>query len=176
MTGEMVNIGKILKTHGYRGEVKVLPLTDFPERFEGMEQVWVEGPGKKGFLRIEYYRSHGGYLLFKFRGFDSKEQAACLVNGFLQVREEEVHPLPAGTYYVFQLVGLDVYDQEIGYLGKIKYIIETGANDVYVVTGPEYEEVLLPAIKQVVLGVDLEEGIMQVRLLPGLLEMGRKRR
>ena len=111
-------------------------------------------------------------LLFKLAGVDTVEAAAGLVKGLLQVSEEELHPLPEDTYYVFHLLGLEVDDLDKGYLGKVTEVLPTGANDVYVVKGERYGEVLIPAIKDVVLDIDLANRRMRVKLLPGLINEG----
>lgn len=167
---DMVAIGEICGTHGYRGEVKVLPLTDFPERFKGMKEILVETRQGNRLLKIESMRQHKQFLLMKLVGIDSKENAMLLNRGVIKVEESDVYPLPEGTYYIFQLVGLAVEDQEKGLLGKLVDVIQTGANDVYVVKGDRFGEVLIPALKEVVLDVNLAEQLMKVKLLPGLID------
>ncbi|NLV17019.1 MAG: 16S rRNA processing protein RimM [Syntrophomonadaceae bacterium] len=174
MAGEKVNVGEISGAYGLRGELKVLPLTDFPDRFFGMKEIWVENRRKKGLYGIESVRRHKQFLLFKFEGINDKDSALLLVKGLLQVDEEDVFPLPEDVYYVFQLVGLDVVDVQRGLLGKLQDIISTGANDVYVVQDGKYGEVLIPAIKEVVLEVDSDQGRILVDLLPGLIEEDKK--
>ncbi|MGI6548962.1 MAG: ribosome maturation factor RimM [Syntrophomonadales bacterium] len=170
LTREMINVGEICGTRGLQGELKVLPLTDFPERFKGMEKIWVEcGPGS-GYYKIEYCRPYKQFLLFKFAGINTVEAAGGLVKGLLKVDEKEVFPLPEDTHYIFQLLGLKVDDLEKGPLGVVTDVLKTGANDVYVVKGDRYGEVLIPAIKDVVLDIDLTTGRMKVRLLPGLMD------
>jgi 16S rRNA processing protein RimM len=105
----------------------------------------------------------------KFQGVDTLEEAASYRNQFISVAADEIYPLPVGSYYHFELIGLRVEDLDRGYLGDIIDILETGANDVYVVKSEDFGEILLPAIKQVILKVDLEHKRMQVRLLPGLV-------
>lgn len=167
---DMVAIGEICGTHGYRGEVKVIPLTDFPERFFKMTEVWIETGRGLRLMDIENVRPHRQFLLIKFAGIESKEAAAVLARGVLMVREKDVCPLPEGTYYIYQLIGLEVWDEERGELGKLVDVITTGANDVYVVRGERYGEILLPAIKEVVLNIDLAANTMRVRLMPGLVD------
>jgi len=101
---------------------------------------------------------------------ESKEDAQNYRGAMLMVEEKDVYPLPEGVYYHFQLRGLDVYDSRHGYLGKLTDILETGANDVYLVKSPKYGEVLIPAIGEVINSIDLDQGEMKVTLLPGLLD------
>lgn len=167
---DLVSIGVIRGAYGLRGEVRVAPLTDFPERFDKMEKVFVVGPGVKTLMNIEYTRTANQTVLLKFQGIDLREKAEGMRGRYLMIPEDEVYPLPEGGYYHFQLKGLTVYDQERGYLGVLQDILETGANDVYSIKSEEYGEILIPAIKEVVLRVDLEKKEMQVKLLPGLLD------
>lgn len=167
---EMVIIAEIGGTHGYNGEIKIIPVTDFPERFNDLKRVWAESRKQKGYLEVESVRRHKQYLLMKFTGYDEKETAAHLTGGVLKVPENEIFPLPEGVYYIFQLENLSVYDEKRGLLGQLKEVLQTGANDVYVVNGGPFGEVLIPAIKNVILGVDLEAGRMEVSLLPGLID------
>ena len=169
---DLINIGKIVGTYGYQGMVRIMPLTDFPERFKKLKTVilWKNGKGSK--VMVEAARSYKESYLLKLQGIDSMEAAKDYCNALLKIDESQLYPLPADHYYHFQLQGLSVYDEEKGFLGELGEVLETGANDVYVVQSPEYGEILLPAIKDVILEVDLEEKIMRVRLLPGLIDFG----
>ncbi len=166
----LISIGRITGTHGYKGIVKVEPLTDFPERFNDLKKVKLLKNNDLLELSIDYCREYKGWFLFKFIGIDSKEEAQQYRHARLVVYEDETYPLPEGVYYHYQLKGLAVHVVDKGYLGVLKDILETGANDVYVVDSPDYGEVLLPAIKEVVQKVDLEYGKMWIKLLPGLVD------
>lgn len=167
---DLVSIGVIRGAYGLRGEVRVSPLTDFPERFNKMDKVFVVGPGTRTLMNIENSRNANQTILMRFQGVDSRETAEGMRGQYLMVRESEVYPLPEGSYYHFQLKGLRVFDQERGYLGILQDILETGANDVYTIKSDEYGEILIPAIKDVILRVDIEKQEMQIKLLPGLLD------
>ncbi|MDD2510978.1 MAG: ribosome maturation factor RimM [Syntrophomonas sp.] len=169
-TDKLVAIGKIAGTFAYAGLMKVIPLTDFPERFFKLDRVILNQGAKLGLFLIDGVKAHKNYYLFKFRGIDTVEAAREFQNAVLQIDESELYTLPEGYFYHFQLQGLSVYDVEKGLLGELKEIIETGANDVYVVASPQYGEILIPAIKDVILAVKLEEKRMEIKLLPGLLE------
>lgn len=166
----LVSIGVISASFGVRGEVKVFPLTDYPERFQSLKEILLVGEKAREKLTVETGKPYGRFYLFKFRELNRREEAERYRGWHLMVPEAEVYPLPEGTYYYFQLKGLSVYDSDRGFLGILRDILETGANDVYVVESKQYGEILIPAIKQVVLKVDLEQGKMQVKLLPGLLD------
>jgi 16S rRNA processing protein RimM len=169
-TNELISIGKISGTHGYNGVVKVIPLTDFPERFNGLKKITIYKGNLVKELSIEYVRSYKSSLLIKFSEINNKEEAQLYNNALLKIKHSDVFKLPAGYYYHFQLMEMDVFDSRVGLLGKIKEILETGANDVYVVDSPKYGEILIPALKEVILDVNVDKKEMQVKLLPGLIE------
>ncbi|NLB87643.1 MAG: ribosome maturation factor RimM [Syntrophomonadaceae bacterium] len=170
MDKELVSIAKIVGTFGYKGMVKVIPLTDFPERFKKLNKVKLVHNDKVLDIVVETTRPHNNLFLFKLEGIESKEEAIKYKGALLKVTEEETYTLPEGYYYHFQLKGMDVHDEQRGYLGKLTDILETGANDVYVVNSEQYGEILIPAIKQVIKSVDVENKIMQVELLEGLID------
>lgn len=167
---ELVSIGRIVGTHGYKGMLKVMPLTDFPERFQGLEEIQVVQGRKISRHRIASCSPYKELLLMKLEGIDDLETAQTYRQAWLGVEEKDIFPLPPGYYYQFQLMGLAVYDIEKGYLGILKEVLETGANDVYAVDSEIYGEILLPAIQQVILEINLEEKKMTVKLLDGLLD------
>jgi len=169
----LVTLGEILAPHGLRGEVRVWPTTDFPERFAADTRVFVTVPTLRQ-LTIERARPHKNFLLIQFKEVRDRNAAELLRGGLIQVPEAEVVPLPEGHYYRFQLVGLTVITEEGTVLGTVEEVLETGANDVLVVKPADPQRArpyLLPAIRQVVRTVDLEAGKIRVRLLPGLLDL-----
>lgn len=166
---DLISIGKIAGTYGYRGMVRIIPLTDFPERFKELKKAIIWQKNKVRDVMVEEARPHGNVYLLKIEGIDSREAAQEYNNALLKIEPSQVYPLPEGYYYHFQLQGLSVYDKEKGLLGELTEILETGANDVYVVKSPEYGEILLPAIKDIILEINLEEKMMLVKLLPGLI-------
>jgi 16S rRNA processing protein RimM len=168
----LISIGEICSPFGKRGVVKVRPLTDFPERFAGMNEVLVQIGDDLQLYEMKSMNEHGEWLLMKFNGVDTREQASALTTGILKVAEADTFPLPEGCFYIFQLEGLRVYDGQRGFLGVIVDVLQTGANDVYVVSGGSFGEVLIPVIKGVVGDIDFEEGTVRVNLLPGLLDEG----
>lgn len=169
MADDFVSVGRVTGTYGYQGWVRVQPLTDFPERLQRLTHVHLALSGKWQEVVIESCRPYKNYYLFKFAGIDNAETARLLNHGLLQIPETEVYPLPDGYYYHFQLKGLEVFDVEKGCLGRLTDILETGANDVYIVDSDRFGEILIPVISGVIQRVDLENGVMEVALLPGLL-------
>ena len=169
-TGELISIGRIVGTHGYKGTVKVESLTDFPERFNDLKTIRLLHAKKTVEMNVESCGQYKGLILMKIQGIESKEEAQLYRNALLCIDEADIYQLPEGYYYHFQLEGLAVYDMEKGYLGVLKEVLETGANDVYVVDSEVYGELLIPAIKQVIQEVDLAAKRMQVKLLDGLVD------
>ncbi len=160
-------IGQVLAPWGRRGEVRVQIMTDFPERFARLQEVLVGEEHRP--YRLQSARLHRGNAVLKFEGIDNPEDAAALRGEMLYIPVSEAMPLGEDQYYYYQILGLDVWTREGRHLGRIVDILETGANDVYVVEG-EAGEVLIPALADVVQEVDLEGRRMIVTLLPGLVE------
>lgn len=159
-------IGQVSKPHGVRGEVRVQPHTDLPERFTWLETVYV-GEDDPQPVAVESVRFHQGVVLLKLAGYDDREAVQTLRGEWLLVPEAEGIPLEEGEYYLYQLEGLRVYSETGEYLGKLITVLETGANNVFVVEG-ESGEILLPDTKEVIQAIDFENGCMTVHLLPGL--------
>jgi len=171
MANRLINIGQITTTQGVQGEVRVLPLTDFPDRFSALSGVIVTRNGSRCDLAVEGVRWHKQYVIIKFAGYDTPEKAAELRGAFLQVPEQDLVKLPDGHYYLFQLVGLRVIDTGGRELGTITDVLPTGSNDVYVVRDcSSAREILVPALKSVVKTIDIDGGVMSVELPPGLEE------
>ena len=161
-------IGRVVRAHGLRGEISVTVLTEFPQRFETTEQVYVGNEFEAIPYRLDGYRWHKKNILLTLCGVTNRTQAEKLRGQFVQVPVEEAVPLPAGTYYLYQLIGLRVITTDGDYLGSVVDIIETGANDVYVVDH-DGREILLPATADVVRSVDVEVGEMVVQVIDGLI-------
>lgn len=164
-----VVIGRILRPHGLRGEVKLRPETDFPERFATLGRVLLvdDGGVARGEAQVEAVRGQGDLVLLKLAGVDTLEAARRLGGLEVAVPWEERVPLPEGSYYVGEVVGLSVLTDAGEPLGTITEVLRTAAHDVYRVVGPE-GEVLLPATREVVRAVDLDHGRVVVVLPPGL--------
>ncbi len=162
-----VRIGKVVAPQGLAGEVRVGPLTDFPQRFLATEQVALELAEGPRLLQVEGARLHGNVAILRLA--EDRAGAEALRGVFLLVREEELVPLPQDQYYIYQLMGLSVYTEEGQFLGKIREVMATGGNDVWVVAR-DGEDLLLPAIRQVIRQVDLAAGRIVVHLLPGLVD------
>lgn len=160
--------------HGLKGEVRVVPLCDRPARFRKLLRVWTGPDGREPAgdpVEVESAHLHGKFVLVKLKGVDSMEAAERLRSRLLFVPREETAPLPEGRFYIFDLVGLEVFAEDGELLGEVKAVTENPANDLFVVApadgGPEF---LVPALRSVVQRIDVAEGKMVVRLLPGLRE------
>jgi len=160
-------VGKLRRPHGVHGEIVMEIFTDFPERLRPGVVVFVGDQYQP--LRIRSRRPNGGTLLVAFDGFLNPESAGELRNKLVYVRADDRPPLPDGEYYHHQLLGITVVSDEGQVLGKLVEILTNPANDVYVVQPEAGREILLPALKSVILNVDLAQSRMQVHLLPGLL-------
>lgn len=163
---QMLTIGKIVNTHGVKGEVRVLPSTDDIKRFGKLKEVRVENRTSQTY-EIEAVRYHKTFVLLKFKGIDTMDQAELLKNSILKINRKDALPLGQDEYYQCDLYGLKVVTDTGRNLGELTDILVTGSNDVYVVRD-EKKEILIPAIKQCILKVDLEAGEMLVHLLEGL--------
>jgi len=166
-------VGVIAGPHGLRGEVRVLPRTDFPERRFAKGSVLHTRPsiGSEGSLTIVSSRPHKQFWLVAFKGFEDINTVEKWKGTELCVSEDELMPLPSGTYYIHQLVGLRVRTDDGREVGVLTDVLKPGANDVYVVHGSlQQRDVLIPAIPECVLNVSMENGEMTVHLMQGLLE------
>lgn len=161
-------IGRVLKPWGVRGEVKIEILTEFPERFASLRTVYL-GDDAKPFL-VDGTRLLGGgnAALLKFKGIDRPEDAEALRDQLVQVALEDAVKLPTGKHYLYQIIGLRVVTIDGEALGEITDVLDTGANDVYVVHDDQ-REVLIPAIEEVVKKIDLERGEVVIKLMEGLI-------
>jgi 16S rRNA processing protein RimM len=164
---EFLVIGKLGRPHGLHGEILMVVYTDFPDRIEPGETFFV-GPRYQP-IKLIKRRPHTRGMLVTFEGYHVREKIAELRNQLVYVRTSDRPPLEQGEYYHHQLLGLQVIDENSKPLGLLSSILETGANDVYVVRDQTGAEILVPAIDSVVLDIDLEHKQIRVHLLAGLL-------
>lgn len=170
MSTDKTRIGKILNAHGVRGELKVEPLTDDPSRYDLLDEVFLEDRKKRYTVyKVEGVRYHKGNVLVKLAGIDDIDAAKAVKNCHLAINKSDRMPLEEGAYYIDDLIGLTVYEGDRK-LGTLVDVLQPGANDVYEVDSEIYPELLIPALKDVVLHVDLEAGRMDVRLPKGLVD------
>ncbi len=170
MKKNQFNIGKIINTHGIKGEVKVLPLTDDPARFEDLEWVYLSYNNQLEKKIIQSIRYQKNNIILKFKDINSIDEIEKYKSCMLVIDREMAVELPENTYFIRDLIGVEVRLENGESLGKIIDVIETGSNDVYVIKPNKGSDILIPAIKQVIQHVDIEENIMIVKLLEGLIE------
>jgi len=163
------NIGKIVNTVGIKGEIKVFPTTDDPKRFAKMESIIVrDEKGKETTLTLEKVRFQKNVVIVKVEGVDDIDTAAKLRGGVIVVSREDAMPLEDGEYYIPDLLGVEVFLENGDKLGTLTDVLVTGANDVYVIKAYDGSEVLVPAIEQCIIDVDIDAKRMTARLLEGL--------
>ena len=167
----MLRVGVISSTHGVRGEVKVYPTTDDPERFLDLAQVTLDTGREQITLEIQNVKFFKNMVILKFKGYDNINDIEKYKGKDLLIHRDQAVKLKEDEYFVTDLMGLKVVAEEGTVLGILKEVIPTGANDVYVVQPENGKELLLPAIKDCILNVDLEKGIMTIHLMDGLLEL-----
>ena len=161
-------IGRIVKAHGIGGEVSMTVLTDFPERFAETDWVYLGNEFEATAYRLQSYRWHKQNILLQLVGITDRTQAEQLRGQFVQIPVEEAVALPDGQYYLYQLIGVQVVTTTGESLGTVTNILETGANDVFVVQNNQ-QEILLPDIPDVVRSIDLDKNEMTVQLIEGLI-------
>ena len=164
-----LEVGQIVNTFGIKGEVKVMPFTDDINRFDDLEKVYVKTRKEDKLYKVENVRYHKNMVLLKLEGIENPEQAEMLRNAFLEIDREDAIPLEEGTYFIADLIGLEVYTDEGNLLGKVEDIYNAGANDIYVVKDEFGKQILLPGIDEVIKEVDLDNEKILVHLIPGLI-------
>jgi 16S rRNA processing protein RimM len=162
-----IAVGQVIKPHGVRGEVAVEMLTDFPGRFSLLERVYLNEDNPRP-VPLEGVRFHKGRVLLKLGGYDDRTAVERLRGEMILVPIDEAMPLEPDQYYQDDLIGLEVWTTDEEYLGDVVEILETGANEVFIVQSDQ-GEILLPAIADVVRWIDLEENRMVVELMEGLI-------
>ena len=167
----LLEVGKIINTHGLKGEVKIVTWTDSPDVFEDLEYVIIKS--KKGdiTLTIKGVKYQKNNIIVKFRELERIEDAEPLKNSVLYAPREMLGELPDGVYYIADLIGLEVFDDEGQKIGIIADVFSTGANDVYDIKREGQKNLLLPVIDDVVLDVDIEGGKVTVHIMEGLLDL-----
>ncbi|GAB1422119.1 ribosome maturation factor RimM [Anaerolineales bacterium] len=165
-------IGQVLRPHGIKGELRVRILTDYPERLRSLKQLFIgKDPYQKNQknARIQGVRFHQDYLLLQLEEVNNRDLADRLRGYYLMIDIENAVPLEEGEVYAYQMIGLDIFTDQGKHLGKLSEILETGANDVYIVQSEQYGEILIPAHDETVLEINLEKERIIVQLPDGLL-------
>lgn len=166
----LLKVGIISSTHGIRGEVKVFPTTDDVQRFKRLKNVLLDSGKEKRNLKIQSVKFFKQFVILKFEEIDDINDVEKYKGSSLYVTRDQAVKLKKDEYFIADLIGLRVIAEEEKLEGILKDVMETGANDVYVIELSNGRELLLPAIKECVLSVDIEKGEMQIHLLEGLLD------
>ena len=168
---QYLRVGVISSTHGIRGEVKVYPTTDDPERFRELKKVILDAKGGQRTLEIQEVKFFKNQVILKFRGLDNINDVEKYKGTDLLIPREDAVPLEENENFIADLIDMEVVTDAGERLGILTDVIQTGANDVYVVKTSQEKEILLPAIRDCILEVDVEEKRMRVHGLEGLLDL-----
>lgn len=166
---QLLQVGVITQPHGVRGEVKVFPTTDDPVRFKKLKKVILDTGKEKLDLEVEHVKFFKQFVIVKFKEFDNINDIERYKRCPLLVTRKNAVPLEEDEYFVADMIGMKVITEDGTEFGTLSDVMETGANDVYVIDSKEHGEVLMPAIKECVLNVDMESGIITVHLMSGLI-------
>ena len=162
---DFLKVGVISSTHGIRGEVKVFPTTDEKERFLDLDSVILDTGKERLVLEIEGVKFFKQFAILKFRGIDNINDIEKYKGQSLWISRDQAVPLEEDEYYIADLIGMEVCLEDGTHFGTLKDVMETGANDVYVVEDEKGQEILLPAIQECILDVDIRENKMTVHLM-----------
>lgn len=167
---EYLQIGKIVNTHGIKGELKLIPLTDDPNRFDALKWVYIEKDGRMDKHTIQQVKYTKGSVIIKLSGIDSPDEANQYRDCFLLVDRENAVKLPEDSFFICDIMGCSVFDEKGALLGELADVLQTGSNDVYIVRNASGKEILLPALKSVVRSISPEHRRIDVVIPKGLLD------
>lgn len=169
MNNNFIVIGKVISTQGNKGEINVLPLTDSIDRFKNLDNVFLRDKNNQIALNVEKIRIKKDTIILKLKDIENIEEARMIVGSFLEVERKNAVKLAKETYFIFEIIGLEVYDENSIFLGKVENVIRTGSNDVYVVKRKDKEELFIPAIHDVVKNISLEKKRITINMVDGLI-------
>lgn len=167
----MLRVGVITSPHGIKGEVKVFPTTDDAKRFKELKEVILDTGKEQIPMEIEHVKFFKNMVILKFKGYDNINEIEKYKSRDLLITRDQAVDLAPDEYFITDLIGLAVVSDQGVELGTLKDVLETGANDVYVVAMKDGKELMLPAIGDCILNVDLEQGRMEVHVLEGLMDL-----
>lgn len=166
---EFLEVGQIVNTFGIKGFVKIVPFTNYIERFDELEKVYIKQKSEKVEYFIEEVKYQKNMVMVKFKGVERIEEAELLKNSIVLIDRENAVELEEEEYFIVDLIGLEVYTDENVLLGNLEDIYNTGSNDIYVVRNELGKQLLLPALKEVIKDIDLDNKKMVVHLIEGLI-------
>lgn len=171
MSEKLVTVGRIVNSHGIRGELKVVPETDFPERFDkGNALIIVDSQNKQTPVTVQTSRLHKNMFILQFDQFSNINEVEKFKGSLLKIEAKEQQPLEEGEYYYHEIIGCKVVTEEGQELGLVSEVLTPGANDVWVVSLPKGKQLLLPVIDDVILDVDIDNKTIRIHLMEGLME------
>ena len=166
---EYLEIGQVVNIFGIKGMIKDKPFTENIKLFDKLTKIYIKKKNTEKEYEIEEVKYHKNMVLIKLKGIDTVEEAEKLRDGYLQVDRKDEEPLEEGTYYIVDMIGLEVYTDDGNILGKLEDIYNTGSNDIYVVKNEQGKQILLPAISEVIQKIDMENKKIIVHLIEGLI-------
>ena len=166
---DLLQVGVITSPHGLKGEVKVFPTTDDVQRFKKLKEVILDTGKESIKLEIMGVKFFKNLVILKFKGLDDINEVEQYRQKSLLIRREQSAPLKEGEYFITDLIGLQVFTEDGKEFGVLADVMQTGANDVYIIKTLEAKEVLIPAIKDCVLNIDIKKQRMDIYLMPGLI-------
>ena len=169
MKQEYFEIGQIVNTFGIKGFVKVKPFTDDLERFEALESIYIVKNKELKEFNIEQIKYHKNLVLIKFKGIDDINMAEKYKNCYIKIKRENARKLPQNTYFIADLIGIKVYDENGNFLGRVDDIYNNKIHDIYVIKDDLGKQILLPSIKEVIKQVDIDNDKIVVHLIDGLV-------
>lgn len=170
-----LQVGVITTTHGIRGEVKVFPTTDDAGRFKKLKHVFLDTGKEYMPLEVSGVKFFKNLVILKFKGIDNINEIEKYKGKSLFVDRENAVPLEENEYFIADLIGLKALSEEGEELGVLEDVLQTGANDIYVIRKKGMQDILVPAIKDCIRGVDLEQGLIRIHLLDGLRDLNKKK-
>ncbi|HZK57812.1 MAG TPA: ribosome maturation factor RimM [Clostridia bacterium] len=164
---KMLKVGKIVGTHGIKGDLKVFPLTDYMERFEELNWVYMDGGSKKFYIKgVKYMPT---VVLLSFEGYEDIDSVKKFKDRYLLIDGTQRRNLPEDTYYMADIIGMDIYTVENKYIGKVKDVVQTGSGEVYVIEDENDKEIMIPAVKEFIPEICLEEGKIIIDPIEGMM-------
>lgn len=168
---DLLRVGIITSTHGIAGEVKVFPTTDDNSRFKKLKKCILKSKNETMELDVTGAKFFKNMVILKFKQFNNINEVEKYKNAELYVTRENAVKLSKDEYFICDLIGLKVIDEDENEIGTVSDVLLTAANDVYEIESPDGKKYLFPAIKQCILAVDIEKGIMKVHVMEGLLDL-----
>lgn len=167
----MYTIGRIAKPQGIKGEVKAEIITSFPEHFLDLNELYIDINSKLQAYPIENVRLSGRFVYIKFSDIQTRNDAELLRNKELLIPDDELTPLDDNEFYIHNLVGMDVYDENGTLLGQISSVVQNKSGDIYVMKNPDNTEILIPAVKDFIHEINLDKKRIVIRVIDGLLDV-----